>query len=851
MPAPTKRAASDPLARYNAKRDFAITAEPRGTRAKAGKTLSFVIQKHAATRLHYDFRLEFDGVLWSWAVPKGPSFDPSVKRMAIHVEDHPLSYGTFEGTIPPKQYGAGTVIVWDRGTWTPTVDARQGLRDGKLVFELSGQKLAGLWELVRIAKPGDRQDAWLLFKKKDAFARPHADYDVVAALPDSVIAKPLPPIAEAATERAEAPAASSSGVDGAKRAPLPKSIGPQLATLASAPPTAGDWICEPKWDGYRVLARVADGRATLVTRGGHDWTDKMPGIADELASLGVASAWLDGEVVVLGADGLPSFNALQQSFDGKRHDDILCYLFDAPYVDGVDLRGAALVDRRAVLRALVEPHADTLQKVRLSEDFDAEPAAMLASACALGLEGIIVKRADSRYESRRTDTWLKLKCKRRQEFVIGGFTDRANAARQVGSLLLGVYDDEGKLRPAGNVGTGWTGEEARALYDALVPHERKTSPFASPIVPGRWSRRGAGAERWLEPVTVGEVEFAEWTPDGHIRHGSFAGLRRDKPASDERRERPATPPAPPAKKSATAKPATTSVRVTHGERVIDASTGVTKLELVRFYESIADFILPHLKGRPVSLVRGPDGVAGTLFFQKHGEKIGIPGIVQLDASLWPGHAALLEVASAEALVSAAQMNVIEFHTWNSTAKAIDAPDRVIFDLDPGEGTPWRHIVEAAMLVQALLAELKLDAWLKTSGGKGLHVVVPLVPKLDYDTVKDVSRAIVTHLAATIPQRFVAKSGAANRVGKIFVDFLRNGHGATTAAAFSARARPGLGVSMPLSWDDLPALKGGSQWTIRDAREYLSFRKADPWAGYWKKRQTLAAAMEALGHTARR
>jgi bifunctional non-homologous end joining protein LigD len=459
---------------------------------------------------------------------------------------------------------------------------------------------------------------------------------------------------------------------------------------------------------------------------------------------------------------------------------------------------------------------------------------------------VIAKRADAPYVSRRSESWLKLKCKLRQEFVVAGYTDRSDGAAQIGSLLLGVFDDHGTLVSVGSVGTGWDTQEARDLKLRLAKIERATVPFAAGASkPGRWSKRVVGSERWVEPRTVAEVEFAEWTPDGQIRHASYVGLREDKPAKAVRREtaRRLTDTAP---MTSAGKTAVGGAKITHGERVIDASTGATKLDLLRYYESVADWLLPHLKGRPCSLVRGPNGVAGELFFQKHGEKIGIPGIIELPASLWPGHSALLEVASAEALSGAAQMNVIEFHTWNSTAKKIDRPDRMIFDLDPGEGTAWPQVQEAALLTQALLGQLGLDCWLKTSGGKGLHVVVPLTPRFDYDTVKAFSQAIVQHLAKTIPSRFVAKSGPANRVGKLFVDYLRNGFGATTAAAFSARARPGLGVSMPVAWSDLAKLSGGAQWTIFTAREHLSFQTVDPWAGYWKKKQSLAAAMKALG-----
>jgi bifunctional non-homologous end joining protein LigD len=431
--------------------------------------------------------------------------------------------------------------------------------------------------------------------------------------------------------------------------------------------------------------------------------------------------------------------------------------------------------------------------------------------------------------------------------VICGYTDRTDEAGQVGSLLLGVHDDGGKLASVGSVGTGWSGEEAREIKQKLLPLAAANSPFEKgDTKPGRWSRRKAGSERWVKPQLLAEVSFAEWTPDGQIRHASFIGLRDDKPAKVIVRERPKAVGAPAAAASnrTAAGSSSASITVTHGDRVIDATTGITKLDLVRYYDSVAEFILPHLKGRPCSLVRGPTGVTGQLFFQKHGEKIGIPGITELPESLWPGHAALLEIGNAKALAGAAQMNVIEFHTWNSTAKTIDKPDRMVFDLDPGEGTAWGHIQEAATLVRAMLEALGLKAWLKTSGGKGLHVVVPLAPRYDYETVKGFSQAIVQHMARTIPARFVAKSGPSNRVGKLFVDYLRNGHGATTAAAFSARARPGLGVSIPVSWDDLGSLKSGSQWSVRTAREHLSFQTEDPWAGYWKTRQPAGAGHEA-------
>ena len=843
---------NDPLARYWAKRDFGITAEPRGEHLRDRQgALTFVIQKHAASRLHYDFRLELDGVLVSWALPKGPSFDPLDKRMAIHVEDHPLSYGSFEGTIPPKQYGAGEVIVWDRGNWEPVGDPREGMRVGKVLFNLHGEKLEGLWELVKIAKGGEKQEPWILFKKRDEFARPRADYDVVSALPDSVIAKPLRAAKKAAPKKAATAKAvtgkagerGSAKSAGAIKAALPATLSPQLATLAAGVP-AGDWIFEIKFDGYRLMTRIEKGKARLITRGGHDWSAKMPALVQEIELMGLSSGWLDGEIVVLGANGSPDFNALQNAFDrGRGAEQIVYFVFDAPFFEGHDLREVPQRERRQLLKAFLDEKSS--EHVRFSADFEADPASILSSACRLGLEGVIAKRADAPYVSRRSEAWLKLKCKLRQEFVVCGYTERSDNAAQVGSLLLGVHATDGTLVSAGSVGTGWSSDDARDLKLKLEPLQVLKAPFAAgPAKPGRWSKRSADAERWVKPTLVAEVTFAEWTPDGQVRHASFLSLRTDKPARTIVRELAkdvGSPVAPKARASSSG-----GIKVSHAERVIDPTTGLTKLDLVRYYESVSQFILPHLKGRPVSLVRGPQGVTGQLFFQKHGEKIGIPGIKELDPSLWPGHAALLEVDNATALAGAAQLNVIEFHTWNSGKKAVNFPDRMIFDLDPGEGTTWAHIQEAAEPTRILLAELGLQCWLKTSGGKGLHVVVPLAPKTDYDTVNAFSKAIVQHMAKTIPSRFVAKSGPSNRIGKLFVDYLRNGHGATTAAAFSARARPGLGVSMPVSWDDLTKLKSGSQWTITTAREYLSFQKTDPWGDYWKTRQLLGKPMKVLG-----
>ena len=859
MPSATRQ---DPLSRYRQKRDFRITPEPddvpdnstaapaRAARGRAPRraarpqALSFVIQKHWASHLHYDFRLELDGVLLSWAVPKGPSYDPKERRMAIHVEDHPLSYGGFEGTIPPRQYGAGEVIVWDNGTWEPEGDPAQGLRDGKLVFRLHGQKLAGLWQLVRTSRDAAKREQWLLIKKHDGRERAHADYDVTLALPDSVIQHPLGLIEE--REASEENAAATPDLSRARKARLPAELPPQLATLVSATPP-GEWIAEAKFDGYRLMARVDKGKVRLITRGGNDWTDRLGTLAEAVAGLGLDNGWLDGEIVVLRDDGAPDFNLLQNAIGHPKRRaqaDLVYFLFDVPFLNGHDLREVPLRDRRAVLRALMAGQEDG--PLRFSEDFAVPPEEMLAAACQMRLEGLILKRPDSSYVSARSDAWIKLKCQQRQEFVVVGFTDRSDGAKALGSLLLGYYEGR-TLRYAGRVGTGWSLKLAGELHGQLAALEVKQPHFdEATIARSHWAKlsgRSGGVARWVKPTVVVEVAFAEWTPDGHVRHASFQGVRVDKAPRDVGREsakpaeevKPAkeakrASPTAKDKRSATAAAAPSGqLRITHPDRVIDPSTGHTKIELVRYYESVIEWMQPHLGRRPVAIVRAPDGIEGQLFFQKH---------VEGDE--------LIVIPDAAALMQMTQMNAIEFHTWNAQDDRLDRADRLIVDLDPGEGVAFGAVVEAARITRALLKELGLLSWLKTSGGKGLHVVVPLDRRHDHATVKAFSQAVVRHLAETFPKKFSAKSGPRNRVGKIFPDYLRNGEGQTTACAFSARARPGLGVSMPIDWDELGELKRADHWTIANARDRLSFQKQDPWQDYWGTRQTLTRGLKLLG-----
>ncbi len=824
-------AADDPLRAYKSKRNFALSPEPADSAdAIPGRSI-FVVQKHWASSLHYDFRLELDGTLKSWAVPKGPSVDPSVKRMAVQVEDHPLGYAGFEGTVPAKQYGAGKVIVWDAGTWAPLQDAAQGLREGNLKFELHGHKLHGRWVLVRMKGKAEKQPAWLLIKEKDAYARPAAEFSVVDEMPASV--RHLEPASREASASLPAEALPSA---------LPASLAPQLATLvAGPPPEAADWLYEIKFDGYRMLVRNDAAGARLLTRNGHDWTSKLQPLQRAFERLGLPPGWYDGEIVLPTDAGIPDFGALQQAFDSARTEEVVLYLFDLPFVAGHDLRGAPLQARRSFLQALLA--ASNSDTIRFSEEFVATPQSVVASACKLGLEGVIAKRRSSSYRSSRSADWVKLKCSQRQEFVIGGYTAPHGSRTGFGALLLGVHDAQGALQYAGDVGTGFSNAALTGLRKRLDTLARGRSPFAA-------GTKIEGHPQWVAPTLVGEVAFGEWTRAGRIRHAVFRGLRDDKDAGAIVREKVQRVPsakAPPRSATHRAQAVAGPLRVTNPQRVIDASTGTTKLEMVRYYGVVGDLMMKHLTGRPVSLVRAPAGVGGTLFFQKHAETEKLPGIRQLDPALDRAHPPMIVVAGKQGLLSAAQWNVLEFHTQNCGPRSFEHPDRMVFDLDPGEGVPWAQVQEAAQLVHAFLSQLGLPAFLKTSGGKGLHVVVPVKRLHDWNTVKGFSQAIVRHMAKTIPQRFVARSGPKNRVGRIFIDYLRNGPGATTACAWSARARPGLGISVPVAWEELPSLRGGDHWTVKTVHERLDTGN-EPWDGYARAAKRLTSAMSALGHS---
>ncbi|WP_044422577.1 DNA ligase D [Pseudomonas syringae group genomosp. 3] len=844
-----------PASEYTRKRNFDVTSEPaeskRKGKARSG-ALSFVIQKHDARNLHYDFRLELDGTLKSWAVPKGPSLDPKQKRLAVHVEDHPLDYAAFEGSIPKGQYGGGDVIVWDRGIWQPHGDPRKTYADGKLKFTLIGEKLSGEWALVRTRLKGSgSKEQWLLIKEKDDIARPAAEYDITEAQPQSVIsgahvgagcsapAKPKAKAVEAKPARKPAPKKAN--------VVFPDTLAPQLATLVDAPP-AGDWLYEIKFDGYRMLTRIQNDEVRLFTRNGNDWTDQLPELTKALKGLKLQDSWFDGEVVVLDEQGLPDFQGLQNAFDAGHSKNIFYYLFDMPFLSGEDLREVPLEQRRDALKQVLGSQRSRL--LRYSDAFQAGHQDIVASAAAMGLEGVIGKRAGSAYVGKRNADWIKLKCRLRQEFVIVGYIAPQGSRSAFGALLLAVNDDAQGLVYAGRVGTGFTEATLKHVHKQLKPLHREESPLAKKLT----SAQARGVQ-WVEPTLVCEAEFAQWTREGIVRQAAFFGLRGDKPAADVVREeaQPAKaasvtpePSRQPGKKTARGKVDVAGTGISHPQRVIDSKTGTKKIELAQFYESIADWILPFLNKRPVALLRCPEGIDGEQFFQKHAEHLAIPPIRQLDRALDPGHAALMEIDSVQALVGAAQMGAIELHTWGATRDRIETPDHFVLDLDPDPALPWRSMIEATQMVLAVLEELGLEAFLKTSGGKGMHIIVPLARQAEWDTVKAFAKAIAEFISRQLPERFTATMGPKNRVGKIFIDYLRNSRGGSTVTAYSVRARPGLPVSVPIALHELAGLTSSAQWDIINLEQRLSQLKDDPWAGYSNRRKITQKMWKQLG-----
>ncbi len=850
------------LTEYRSKRDFAKTPEPKGTavRDTASPKLSFVVQKHAARRLHYDFRLELDGVLKSWAVPKGPSLDPGEKRLAVHVEDHPLEYGGFEGVIPHGQYGAGTALIWDRGSWTPLDPQPQAAyAKGNLKFILDGEKLHGRWALVRMGgkHAGRRGENWLLIKERDEAAVPQSGDRVVADYPTSVATgRGIDEIA-ADRDRIWGPGGEEPGagadpaepqpmppsriaqIPGARKGRLPADFKPQLATATDEAPDGTQWFHEIKYDGYRLIARIDGGRVELLTRNRLDWTAKFPPLAARFAELPVAAALIDGELVHLEEDGTTSFAHLQDAIAAARTDGLVFYAFDLLHLDGYDLGGAALEDRKAALARLVPPDAAGL--LRYSDHQIGRGPEFYRHAAGFGLEGIIAKRRDRPYRPGRSKDWLKIKSANRDEFVVIGFTDPAGSRQGLGALLVGYYDRDGGLHYAGRVGTGFDDARLIELRARLGALERAAAPVRG-LPPGA----SVKAVHWTRPALVAELRYAGWTDDKLLRHAAFLGLREDKDAGEVVRE--TGPPDPPAAGvKVAAKPAAAprardgsaefaGVRLTNPDRVLYPETGITKLDLARYYAAIADWALPQLAHRPLSLVRCPTGLGGESFFQKHAGA-GLPKAIRRIEIDGETHLAIEDLAGLAALV---QMGVLEIHPWGSTLDHIEQPDRITFDLDPDTGLPWSQIAAAALEIRDVLQGFGLASFAKTTGGKGLHVVAPLSAKLGWPQVKGFTKAVADRLAAAHPERYTANQAKRARAGRIYIDYLRNGRGATAIGAYSTRARPGAPVATPLFWGEVEDAVRADGFTIATIPARLAALKSDPWAEIGTVRQTIAA-----------
>ena len=825
------------LERYAQKRDFDRTPEPGASPGK-GHGHEFVVQKHAARRLHYDLRLELDGVLKSWAVTRGPSLTLGEKRLAVHTEDHPVDYLDFEGNIPKGEYGGGSMIVWDRGIWIPEGDPQFGLKKGHLAFSLDGRRLKGRWHLVRIKpRKGEKTEPWLLMKSEDEFARRPGDPEITEQEITSYLSgRTNEELAAAGDVRAdhvarrevaEARKRALPDIDkvaGARKKLLPQFLEPSLASLCEKPPSGPKWIHEIKHNGYRMQARIDGGSVRLLTRKGLDWTDRFASIAAAIKKIGLASALLDGEVVVEDASGITSFNNLQADLSTGRQDRFRYFIFDILYCEGFDLTKAALIDRKNLLQRILADLPENLP-ISFSEHIETDGPTMLEHACRFGLEGIISKRKDLPYRTGRGDHWLKSKCVDRQEFVILGYAPSTADSRAVGALALGYYADRA-LHYAGRVGTGWSGEQARTLREALDRIGAKKPQLANPLP--------AGAEKgvvWVKPQLVAEIEFREWTADRILRAASFKGLREDKSAEEVVLETP-----PKVAKGLTRRAAAT-VRLTHPERILWPEEGITKQGLADFYTEIADWILPHIVERPLSLLRCPSGTAAKCFFAKHPWQGLDDSVTRVDVG---EKEPMLVIEDLAGLINMVQASIVEIHPWGSRIANLGEPDRLIFDLDPGEGVSWSAVITAAKEVRDRLADLGLTSFLKTSGGKGLHVVVPIEPRASWEEAKAFTASLASQMAAEHPDKYIATLSKRARSGRIFIDYLRNGRGATAVAAYSTRGRPQASVSTPIEWDEISEGLKADHFTLGNLGHRLKFLKRDPWEGFFKIRQRLPA-----------
>ncbi len=832
--------ARDPLAEYNRKRDFKKTAEPSGKRATSDAGNRFIVQKHEATRLHWDFRLEADGVLKSWAVTKGPSPDPEIKRLAVRTEDHPLAYAEFEGTIPQGEYGGGTVMLWDRGWWEPVAGKSwKDIDKGHLHFVLHGERMKGEWLLIRLkARPGEKRENWLLRKLDDDYAEagdPLVEHGLTSVLTGramgaiaadaegewSLKGKRGKAFAEVMAKAAERN--KTVGKGRARKGPtkLPKFRPPQLATLVDAVPAGNGWLHEIKFDGYRALVACAGSEVRVYTRKGLDWSDKFAPLVTRLQALDLPSCLIDGEIVAYDADGNPDFSALQTVLkrghgSQKDGDRLSLHAFDLLELDGKDLASLPNIERKERLEALL---AGAKPPIHVADHVIGAGEKLFAAMCRAGQEGIISKTIDGRYRGERTRNWVKVKCTLRQEFVVIGWKKSSARGRPFSSLLL-AQNENGKLVYKGNVGTGFNADSLRDLAARFAKVERKTAPAEV----GRPESRGV---TWLEPELVAEIAFSEFTADGNVRHGSFVGLRSDKQAEDVVPE------------TAAEVPEEESVKITNRERVIFPESGQTKGELADYYAAVAPLMLPWAAGRPVSLVRCPQGRAKKCFFQKHDSGSFGPHVHHVPITEKDGHAEdYLYIDDAPGLLACVQMGTIEFHGWGSKASDVEAPDRMVFDLDPDVGLDFAAVKQAAKDIRDRLGDIGLASFAMLSGGKGVHVVVPLATGHSWDAHKDFSKRFAEALAMAEPERFTANMSKAKRTGRIFLDYLRNQRGATAVLPYSARARENAPVAVPIAWDELKDMKDAHPFNIEDAKVLIKRAESKALAGWGFAEQVL-------------
>jgi bifunctional non-homologous end joining protein LigD len=840
------------LKRYVAKRNFQKTSEPGDkSQAARSKKLIFVVQKHAARRLHWDFRLEWDGTLRSWAVPKGPSLDPADKRLAVEVEDHPIAYAKFEGDIPKGQYGGGHVDIWDNGTWEPVGDFNKGLKKGHLEFEMFGKKLSGRWHLVRTRMQG-KQPNWLLMKSGDFAARAGANADVIdagGADDPKRMLKPRERSRPAMTPKPKtngAPKPRSGKSSGTRGSTLPASIKPMLATLVDEAPSTDGWVFELKYDGVRLLSRCDGDDVRCISRNGIDWTHKVAPVVQALARLKLDGAWLDGELIVTDPNGRSDFSLLQHSMEQGRFDELQLCIFDLLYYRGEDLRALPLSERKVRLDAVLAK-LPANGPLRLADQIYSDSANLLVRVCNQHLEGLVAKKIDSAYTGDRSKNWLKVKCHREQEFVVGGAAFLpGRGTGTFSSLLVGVKSGKG-LKYVGRVGGGFDAKERAEWHERSKKLALKESPFDK-----HPEKRAGEIWHWMKPQLVIQVAFADWTHSGILRQPRYLGLRADRDPKTVVRETPAhtedvvkeAKPAPKKRKNTRAASAEVPAslgRLTHPDRVLFPHDGITKLQLAEYFAAVGEYAMPHYRERPLSILRNTHG--SKPFFQKHFLEESSAGLRVVQIPNADKDPDFVVCDSPEGLLHLAQVGAVELHSWGAVMPKPKQADRLTFDLDPGAELDYPPIREAALVVRKLLKDLGLESWVKTTGGKGLHVVVPLAaPRPDWETAKEFSRNITLFMERLAPTQFTSKTGERNRKNKIFIDYLRNGFGATAVAAFSPRWRPGAGVSTPVSWDEIDEDIRGTHFNLLNVPARVAKQRKDPWAGYWSAKQSLTKAM---------